>query len=502
MLKKHKSPKKTTKAPIFLCKCLKKTKYLPKISTISSLNENSKSDCDSEKVDIITINMENPASPSNIDLECIGENCPNMLTPPPSQHPAVDEPMALLTQQSTVTTVIVPYDLSGGEAGAADAADADDAADATAAADDADAPYAADNATNPTADLPNNSTGSIDDSVSDVEVVPDDGDVNCDVCKTHVGMTLTCTNCRRCICTTCSKLESIYFALFKATRRTYSCTECASDMLDKSKPEIREAVELEFKKQGKKARKNSKNKVNFIEVPCNVPTPTSTMATQTETTHNEEQQIKTTSINQKKETNKAEVSTNKTLDETSTNVSPKKSDEKKKDICKFYKKGICKGKLQGDTCPYRHPKACRYYLQGWCKKQNKCRFLHPKICRSSETDYTCFNENCGFYHLKGTQRYRIERQAHEKPYRSQPRSDQSPFMRQGFKEEEKITFLDQQVENLQAKIEQIAKNLNLYQAHFPPLPTRQIPQTQLNYPSHLHPTQLQAYQPHLHQQHK
>ena len=94
-----------------------------------------------------------------------------------------------------------------------------------------------------------------------------------------------------------------------------------------------------------------------------------------------------------------------------------KEKDKKADICDKYRVGKCphgnKGtRLVDDKpCAKSHPRKCFKYLRFGskgaksCKKGRDCQYFHPKLCSSSLKDKTCFNRECSFPHLKGTQRY-------------------------------------------------------------------------------------------------
>lgn len=82
-------------------------------------------------------------------------------------------------------------------------------------------------------------------------------------------------------------------------------------------------------------------------------------------------------------------------------------------ICKFYKTGRCKhgvsGKKDG-TCSHYHPKPCRKFLangthrRGGCTQGTDCQFFHPSACFSSLKTRKYLNENCKYFHIKGTSR--------------------------------------------------------------------------------------------------
>ena len=81
----------------------------------------------------------------------------------------------------------------------------------------------------------------------------------------------------------------------------------------------------------------------------------------------------------------------------------------RKQICVFFKKGICKfgpsGQNAEGTCSFLHPSTCpSFELFGWktrwgCKKKN-CRLLHRICCRKYMSCGTCDLEKgkCQYYH--------------------------------------------------------------------------------------------------------
>ncbi|KAL5251228.1 hypothetical protein ACHWQZ_G016810 [Mnemiopsis leidyi] len=103
-------------------------------------------------------------------------------------------------------------------------------------------------------------------------------------------------------------------------------------------------------------------------------------------------------------------------------VSPRRSrlEESKEDpsgpICDAYKKRQCphgpSGKflVNGKTCQNAHPRRCfRYCNHGkhpkqGCTKGKQCQYWHPRLCKFSTKNRSCSNEDCTFYHLKGTRR--------------------------------------------------------------------------------------------------
>ena len=99
----------------------------------------------------------------------------------------------------------------------------------------------------------------------------------------------------------------------------------------------------------------------------------------------------------------------------------------KDNICQAYKRRQCphgrKGDLliNGEKCQSDHPPRCRRFsnfgpnAKGGCNKGQSCRFWHPRICKDSMKNRRCINEDCTFFHLRGTARGVNK----EKPYRAE-----------------------------------------------------------------------------------
>ena len=100
-------------------------------------------------------------------------------------------------------------------------------------------------------------------------------------------------------------------------------------------------------------------------------------------------------------------------------VSEKKSFkvlDKNTSICKYYKKGVCRHGSSGKTlwnnrsCNFLHPKKCLRFCKHGDKPgigctNKECPFLHPVLCYNSTSYGECYNSNCTYQHLGGTQRF-------------------------------------------------------------------------------------------------
>ena len=84
--------------------------------------------------------------------------------------------------------------------------------------------------------------------------------------------------------------------------------------------------------------------------------------------------------------------------------------QKSDKVCRYYLKGTCKHGRKGASCLFAHPPYCNRLLtygthsSRGCNKGSECEFVHPKMCYKSLSKRQCFNENCPFFHIKGTKR--------------------------------------------------------------------------------------------------
>jgi len=82
-------------------------------------------------------------------------------------------------------------------------------------------------------------------------------------------------------------------------------------------------------------------------------------------------------------------------------------------LCKEYLRASC---TKGRTCESSHPEICTNLLDHGLKPPygcdgKTCHDLHPPLCKSSIRQNRCFNTNCMYYHIKGTQRNKNPRKA-------------------------------------------------------------------------------------------
>ena len=106
-----------------------------------------------------------------------------------------------------------------------------------------------------------------------------------------------------------------------------------------------------------------------------------------------------------------------TVDKNEQNIEERVSEDGKtnqdNEDCPLYLKHQCphgltgKREIDGNPCPYKHRKRCKYYTEfgpTGCRFGKKCHFLHPAFCQNSLKLKMCLNRNCQELHIKGTQR--------------------------------------------------------------------------------------------------
>ena len=106
-------------------------------------------------------------------------------------------------------------------------------------------------------------------------------------------------------------------------------------------------------------------------------------------------------------------------------------------LCKKYVSGKClhglrgKKEVNGQTCSFDHPKKCFKFCgfgtgRKGCNDGDNCQYFHPTLCKFSVTKRACYNQNCTFVHLKGTNRSRQSGASHDdNRYRSHSESANS-----------------------------------------------------------------------------
>ena len=240
------------------------------------------------------------------------------------------------------------------------------------------------------------------DDTSEVEEDDDagDGDVTpntdiCDSCKASQQITITCFDCKSKFCAPCTKLDDMYFISYKCTKRRFTCISCIQKLIDE-KP-IYKSIQKELNKKHKP--QNTENTAP--------PKPQRISAKSRTEPNKGDRAIPPDPVLSSPQLQTPKKDLSLAFQEVKS-PNPNQDKTKSKTICKFYKRGVCVGARGSTKCEFAHPRACKWYLiygPGGCQRGGKCRFLHPKLCCDSLNDYKCYNLECKFYHLKGTERY-------------------------------------------------------------------------------------------------
>ena len=188
----------------------------------------------------------------------------------------------------------------------------------------------------------------------------------------------------------------------------YLCSECESDIIPSKSNKSKNS------RSSKAQVINDDQKTNVI--PINNPLPKANETTiLIEDSSNQDN--KTTNKNNQldDEANKSETNEHAKFTKPGETTLPKSSE-----ICSFFKKSICKHGLRGKGCKYTHPRLCLKFTQhgknrsnGGCNRSDNCKFFHPKMCETSLKSYQCFDQNCIFKHIIGTQRVKTPNSNHQ-----------------------------------------------------------------------------------------
>ena len=306
----------------------------------------------------------------------------------------------------------------------------------------------------------------------------------CEICESEItpSITITCNECRKKICFTCTGFVEAHFILLKCTKRRFSCMSCTVELINKLptcmdiQRELRASQKAsqatEKQPPAMRAMQTAEKGTQIPETPVesNQNTPKADFGTQTpiepSTPPSNEDKIPLLNLSES------------LADTPPPKKSPPKKEKDRKDkICKYYKNGGCKSQNDGTHCPYRHPRACRYELKygpKGCKWGSNCKFLHPRFCRDSLRSHTCLNLDCGFYHLKGTKRY-PQSNENQLPSGSPPKNGAERIP-----QEKRMDFLERNIREIQENMTTLMGTFRNYQENFPPLPSMmqnpQIPQ--------------------------
>lgn len=244
---------------------------------------------------------------------------------------------------------------------------------------------------------------------------------SCVICsKPCVLECIKCETCEKYIHPNCSKLPAYALVNWFTTRHKYKCELCVRTSMNGEDYDRKFAFvsHLLLIDAGEAIENEGGNNIDQEVSVCKQPlqviiNPASENGSEQECSDTE-QPLLTASV----DSNKSNPPVNQTLPSI-TNASNSKNtynsvknsdDNKKTNICKFYKTHSCKYGRSGKKCNYAHPKVCyKYKIFGrdtkrGCTSQS-CTHYHPVICKHSEKDRLCLYLECPYLHLKGTRRY-------------------------------------------------------------------------------------------------
>ena len=123
-------------------------------------------------------------------------------------------------------------------------------------------------------------------------------------------------------------------------------------------------------------------------------------------------------------------------------------------------------------CLFEHPAFCKKLMThgmkgpNGCNKGKKCDMFHPKMCPTSISKAECYDDDCGFHHVKGTKRIR-KTQASNKTIENQHKKHSfDKDKREGKKEksDDKMDFLEV-VQHLKAEMKEMDTKLKTVLSH-------------------------------------
>jgi hypothetical protein len=189
----------------------------------------------------------------------------------------------------------------------------------------------------------------------------------------------------------------------------------------------------------------------------------------------------------------------------------------KSNICDKYKVGKCPHGFKGTKlidnkpCPKSHPPKCNKYLRfgskgaKGCKKGKDCKYFHPILCKFSVRNKTCFEPECSYPHLKGTQRdpKKQRTNSQQRANSTQPplnRTDKPKFVEKTDPPTSENHFLElkKMVIQMTTKIQAMETRIDQYQMiPKPPIPHHSFMSSPPHNMSQLHPynQSMQAVSP-------
>ena len=85
-----------------------------------------------------------------------------------------------------------------------------------------------------------------------------------------------------------------------------------------------------------------------------------------------------------------------------------------RNVCPFYRRGICRYGVGGRLCPKDHPPACKKLTKhgnrspDGCTLGRACDSFHPKMCPGSLSKRVCQKADCKLRHVTGTKRQQTD----------------------------------------------------------------------------------------------
>ena len=97
-----------------------------------------------------------------------------------------------------------------------------------------------------------------------------------------------------------------------------------------------------------------------------------------------------------------------------THSSDRTGGDSMRNICPFYRRGICRYGVAGRLCPKDHPPACKKLTKhgnrgpNGCTLGRACDSFHPKMCPGSLSKRVCLKADCKLRHVTGTKRQKTD----------------------------------------------------------------------------------------------
>ena len=143
-----------------------------------------------------------------------------------------------------------------------------------------------------------------------------------------------------------------------------------------------------------------------------------------------------------------------------------------RNVCPFYRRGICRYGVGGRLCPKDHPPACKKLTKHGNRSPNGCTLgracdsFHPKMCPGSLSKRVCQKADCKLRHVTGTKRQQTD----------------SPTKKSKKQETDPVSLQDHFLEAIRMMRSDIMQELDQRLAHLlkplspQPQPTQIVPQ--------------------------